>query len=323
MADRRVRAWVVLLVVLLLGGGSAWLATPPRPSPDDAAARSTQAAPASSPPAAADPSARPARQAPAPLPGKDAPLSTIAVQLDALAAAGDTRAACRLAVELLRCAEIADLMDAVARQDAQPDPENAPEPDDDLEQAAHAADEDIWRIRQREQCDLLPPSLREQAWPRLRGAALAGEPEAMLRYANSAPIGMGVGNAFLGHTGFNDWRREAPAMVRRLFRSGDHDAGLLLMLSSSHDMDPLSGLMGGDRQTMLAYRLLFWRMRADAPPPPPTSAYSAAEVETAMRQAETWHRDHFGNRLFPRRTDFGKLAPLSWPNPKGPAPCET
>ncbi len=323
MAERSVAARVIVLAVGVLAGVGVWLATRAAPTSDIRAAQTATTTP--QPAAAADglPPSRPTRRHRAPLPAKEAPLSSIAAELEARASAGDTRAACRLAVELLRCAEIEEFSTYLKRQGPSDQPERPIASDADLAWAERSANEDIWRIRQQEQCDLLPRSLRDQAWSRLRAAALAGESEAMLRYASSAQIGMGMDNAFLAHPGFDDWRREAPPMVQRLFRSGDEDAALLLMLSSMGDMDPLSGLMGGDRHVSLAYRLLFWKMRADAPPPPPTSTYTAIEVERAMRQAEAWHRDHFGNRLRPRRTDYGKIAPLSMLDTNGPAPCET
>lgn len=259
---------------------------------------------------------------PAPLPARDAPLSTISVQLEALARNGDSRAACRLAVELLRCAEIELWREELAREGSLDTSELSSEADGDFDRADKWASEEIWRIRQLEQCRLLPRALHDQAWDHLRDAALAGEPEAIIRYASSPQLGMGMGNGFLHHPGFDDWRREAPVMLQRLFRAGDRDAAMLLMLTSLGDMDPLSGLIGGDEQDFLAYRLLHWRMRSDAPPAPSMNRYSASQIEQATRRAEAWHRDYFAGRLFPKRVGSGKLTPLMMPNRDQPPPCE-
>ena len=301
MSDRHrlILRWVLLLLVVAVA--AAWFSAQ-HTSGRVAAPMPTVEAPVA---AAAEldtdglPIPRKTTKPPAPLPARDAPLSTIAVQLDALASNGDSRAACRLAVELLRCAEIESWMEEIARQGSPDIFELSSESAGDFDRADNWANEEIWRIRQQEQCRLLPQAMHDQAWGRLREAALAGEPEAIIRYASSPQVGMGMGNGFLHHPGFDDWRREAPAMVRRLFRAGDRDAAMLLMLTSLGDMDPLSGLIGGDQQTMLAFRLLHWRMRSDAPPPPPMTRYSAIEIEQATRQADAWHRDYFGGRLFP------------------------
>lgn len=302
MSPRQGRAAIVLIVCL--GLAVAWLflspgveqriATPtpaasPPPSPSRAA---TDAIPASVPGPAS-----------APLPPDDAPLSLVAGSLQARADAGDRKAACRLGIELVRCQQL-DLMTTHASWRETLTAEGG----DAVQVAQRQA-----TLRLVEQCRALPAPLRAQGGRYLVQAARAGEPEAMLRYANGEHFPLDARGLFADPQ-FDTWRREAPAMMQRAFVAGVPEAAMLMLSAYDDDYGLLSGLVEDDPARAAALHALMIRLHGWNDRSLAARRLDAATLLRARAQAETWHRDLFDGRRYRGR---GMLPSAYWPRHDG------
>ncbi len=290
MADGR-RVLSGSVVVVLLATMAWWWLAMPAPQ-DNAPEHGLASAPMTDAPT------RPATRPATPLPPAGAPLPAIASELASRADAGDSRAACRLAIELLRC----EALEAEERR--QPGAlglrslEDAFVAAGDLEAANRAAGLDLWRKERLAQCRALPPALHDQRWDRLRAAALAGEAEAMRRYIDAHAL-LGADHAMIRHPRFDDWHREAPRMLEQLFRQGDRWALMQLWIGSMNDDTPLTGLVPDDPARARAYERLAHELtgpRTGAPVRTGLVPSSAAEIAAAARQARSWRQRYFAGR---------------------------
>lgn len=228
------------------------------------------------------------------LPPSGSPLAESLGPLQALADAGSSQAACRLAIELLRCAHL-ESTKSMRTPDGRPLDVIAAE-SGNLEHANRLGQMDIRRIELMQQCATVDPALLAAAPRYLAAAARAGEPEAMLRYATRAQDGGSFSSAFARDPDFARWRLEAPAMLMRALEAGRPEAVELLASAHRHDANPLSALFGNDPVQERAYQLLAARLRSRIAS---QSALEQASEETRAQQlASDWHGRYFDNRSF-------------------------
>lgn len=252
-----------------LGGKS----TPPRIDASSAL-ETTDAPPRSALPASA-----------AAPPPNDVPLAGILVPLADRADRGDRRAACRLGMELLRCEQLV-LFDELASTEV--NDQEPPNP----RQAAYLA----WKSARLLDCQAVPPDLRGRGGHYLRQAALAGQPEAMVRYAEGhhfPPDSRGL----WATEAFDQWRREAPGMMQRAVEAGYPQAVFALQFGYSDDLTPATALVPNDPELALVMRLLHARLYmkkevllADD--------LSASTLLRARERAAEMHEKYFGGRKF-------------------------
>ena len=286
-------AWAALLLGLLVLALvlTTWRAADvPAPPREPGSAPPQDFAPKAS-------SARPsAQRATAPLPASNAPLATIAEPLADRADRGDAKAACRLAMELLRCNSI-EYWESSGFNNLERDEVNR-EKRGDFAGADTAAAAALERIDQLQQCRALPEGLRRQAAHYLRQAAHAGEPEAMLRYADThhfRPDGRGM---FAGAV-FDDWRREAPGMLQRAFDAGVPEAPFYLMVGYQTDATLTDSLLPDDPFKAEALRLLLVRLHGITDRPGHSRLDPAAQARAAAL-ANAGHEGPFKGRSYPR-----------------------
>lgn len=192
-----------------------------------------------------------------PLPPANVPIADVATLLQSRADAGDSLAACRLALELLRCNQI----DAsLAKFDTIEPALRSMEAAGQLEHAQGLADQLSWQVARQKECRALPPTLRERGAHYLTQAAHAGEPEAMLHYAEAAHLGTLEGLALYRAAEFDAWRRDARGMLQRALQAGRGEAVQMLRLAYQGDYGPLSSLFENDPVEAQAYLLMFTRM---------------------------------------------------------------
>ncbi len=282
-------------------GAVLWLAWPgatgqsKRSAADKIVAAPTEAAQGASPEGPPATTAIPST----PLPPDDAPLAGILPALAERADAGDRKAACRLSLELLRCSQLIE-SEAQAKRRA--------EPTEPTEPANAAASE--WEARHRAwtnhwlgQCATVPESLRGQGPRYLRQAALAGEPEAMVRYAEGhqwPPSGRGA----LAGEPFDQWRREAPGMMQRALESGYAGAAFPLMVAYRDDWGFHAALVPDDDEQALTMSLLYARLYATREYPGHRHTLDAAAQLRARERAEAMHRRYFNGRQFSGRNPY-------------------
>ena len=255
----------------------------------EATAPLPQSVPATPAPAETPPLA-PATRPRVPLPAPGAPIDQIADALKARADSGDSQAACRLAVELLRCTY---LEEAKGVQWLGGNPELLMEKRGNIKAADQYAEMEIRKIQLGQHCQALDPALIKQAPRYLAAAALSGEPEAMLRYAIGTHHGL-AGQAFMSDPDFDQWRREAPGMLLRAAQSGRMEAVHYLDQAYRDDHTPLAGLIPNDPLRAHAWALLAFRLRGVERP----ALESAAAVDAqATALAAQWHQRYFDNAV--------------------------
>lgn len=239
---------------------------------------------------------------PLPLPPWGQPLGANLALVRVRADAGDARAACRLGVELALCgqsgANHAPHIEAARRLALQQGQSPA--------QADAAADTARGQLVQRNQdparyCEGMDRSLRGQAGAYLRKAALAGNRDALLRYAQGAFFGQAGSDQdqyrYLHDPAFGHWYREAVPMLQRALRAGDPMAAQLLADAYADDRTPLDALLPDDPVQAYSYRLLLSWLRGE--PAPDAGALDPRQRADAEQQAQRLYRESFGSRPVP------------------------
>ncbi|SDW68217.1 hypothetical protein [Lysobacter enzymogenes] len=245
-------------------------------APVVAATPAPEAAPAPAPAVVAAP-------APAPQPAQADYRQRRQAELRQRAEAGDSRAACQLGVELLRCADTSAAQQLLASAE-----QNA--------SASLAPDQRAYMARMEDRARRIIAECRDShsdAWRQgnryLRQAALAGEPEAMYRYARGDSVLLDYSH--LNTPEFDRWRAEAGALLQLSFEAGYVPALFDLMIAYGDDSSPTAGLIANDPTKARAMRLLVARLTAKPADPP--AARDVALEPAAAALAAQWQRDYF------------------------------
>lgn len=293
---RRRTGRMILLASALLAGAAwwAWREAPPSPATPSLAANPTSADAIVKAKTAGDSPPAAALSPRADLPADDAPLAGLLGPLADRANAGDRKAACRLAMELLRCEHLADYAYITSASPAATG--------EDAGAASEGGSE--WEIRMRRwnqhwlaQCESVPASLRGQGGRYLAQAARAGEPEAMVRYAEGhqwPPSGRGT---FAGPA-FDAWRRDAAGMIHRAVESGYPGAVFTLMIAYGEDKSLLASLVPDDPEQALTMSLLYSRLYGANEMAQFSRGVTPAVEVRARRRAEEMHQRLFQGRRF-------------------------
>lgn len=311
MAERRSIAQVIAIALVMGALVFGWWyrrsadpSSPHSPASGAAGMERTQPTPAAGPPA------RPIESVRVPLPPPGTPVPQIAGPLKARADAGDSRAACRLAVELLRCQNL-EQAKSMQWADGVP-PDVSMERQGNLEAANAFAEIEIRKIQLGQHCQALDPALVAQAPQYLERAARSGEPEAMLRYATGEHHGRLGQMGFIREPGFERWRRDAPAMLLRAAQAGRMEAVHALRYAYGTDGEPYAGLIPDDPLQAHAWALLDARLRGSV-----RSAFEnpdpGIEAEAAAL-ARKWHQRYFKGAVTGSDRPPLMLQPLDFPS---------
>ena len=247
------------LLLLVAGGVAGWRAYAPATArvPASAPQDPPSATPAQSVPAkagrAGSTSAATVAVSTAPLPAADVPVAWALPELRRRADAGDARARCRLAFELIRCA-------AYTNQRAQVDrwlrmrAQNPGGPGVFVSGSSDFAGQQVLMAERAEECAAVPADELARADDDLYRAAIAGNLEATLRYIDGQGFGL-VGRfapttrpdmSYLRHPGFARWQREAPRLAQALLRAGEPAVLDLLHGAYLNDESPFAALVSDD-----------------------------------------------------------------------------
>lgn len=306
MSKRRMLAIIAAVALGLLGLG-AWLREPAATP----AAHVEQVGRADAGPTAIAPDESPRppprKRNPEPLPPQGTPIALIADALQARADAGDSLAACRLGIELVRCQQL-EQAKAIQWADGLP-PDESLARRGQLDAADRFAEIEIRKIQLGQHCDALDPALVARATHYLRSAARAGEPEAMLRYATGAHHGSVGQMGFIRDPDFEIWRREAPGMLLRAAQAGRLDAVGQLRMGYRSDSAPYAALIPDDPLQARAWSLL--EARLEGRDPPERENDDPAAERQAEDLARQWHQRHFKGAV---RVAGSGPSPMSlWP----------
>ncbi len=260
-----------------------------------------------------------------PLPPANVPVVQLFDVLKQRADSGDSRAACRLGMELGRCVKVRELLGAgeypangaaqrqslralgaIDRQSAEIAAaalyastneafEEERSPPADLTQQY----EDIAK-----RCDKLTPQQLSQDFYYIRQAALAGQPDAMFSYIDGVALDSSKPYAMFGTPEFDLWRNEASALLQRALAQGHADAAMLLWFATSPSPGPsvLAGLYKPNAQQSATYMHLYFR--AIGAPPPKDSQMPQLDVRQramAKVQADALFDRHFAKRPPPKK----------------------
>ncbi|QWP76635.1 hypothetical protein J5226_24175 [Lysobacter sp. K5869] len=273
-----IRVWLagLIAVAVALLGWQLWRGRGAEPA---VAATS----PVGAPPAA---SSAPAPIAPAPLPPAAAPTDyrqRRQAELRLRADAGDGHAACQLGVDLLRCADTSAAQQLLASAEQNSAAGLAPE------QRAYMTRMEDRARRILAECRDAHSDAWRQGNRYLRQAALAGEPEAMYRYARGDSVLLDYSH--LNTPEFDRWRAEAGPLLQLSFEAGYVPAMFELMAAYSDDSSPLAGLIANDATKARAMRLLISRLTAKSADAP--ASRDAALEPAAAALAAQWQREYF------------------------------
>lgn len=244
-----------------------------------------------------------------PTPPGTTPLNALWAALQGPAQAGDAVAACRLAIETLRCVNTVRFAAAVADQRRVPEGELAalmafegsPSTFVQTERAGDSGRDAVIEAMDANtqaavaRCEGLSEVRAHAALALLRAAALAGQPDAQAAYAAGEGWFLSMPGA-MGRPEFDQWRREAPLIVARMLDAGHPDAPGLLAGAYSHQTW-LGGLYDPDLERASAYLILNARLMGK-----PHMAerelqnVPADVVARARQQAEALHAKHFAGR---------------------------
>jgi hypothetical protein len=313
VADRRIRA-ALLMLMLGLVAVAIWLFLPAKDpgETERTAAPMPAASEVDDPVASGAGQARPAQAAPAasaPLPLPGTPIAEVIAALKPRADTGDSRAACRLAVEMLRCQHLEQANQYVPS--AGPSVEEILTRRGNFDGADQFAELEIRKIRLGQQCAAVDRALLAQASGYLADAAFAGEPEAMLRYAIGDQFGISGGNAFARDPDFERWRRESPGMLLRAVQAGHLQAVNMLGLAYRSDGSPFAGLVADDPVQGLAWGLVYSRLSGASRP-----AFESSDPDVQARAsalASQWHARYFNNAVLAGDFSALHLQPLHSP----------
>lgn len=291
MKNRRIWLLAVLvtgaLILVWRFGSTAPLApqegqVPPPDMPEDVAAGQPSAGSASAKTNTPRPTAA--------LPPSDMPLPALVALLQPRADAGDSLAACRLGVELLRCDANDYAVTFHERNAATVVREN--EAAGKLALANLIEEKHLRQLELQIQCRQLSKAIRAGGADYLIQAARAGEPEALLRYAMGEHWGINQDD-FLADGRFDAWRRDTPGMLQRALEAGDPRAAYLLMSAYSDDFSPFSGLVANDPVRGSAFLILHRRLTNR---PLSNLRLNAKDAAMAEALAAEMHHRHFDNR---------------------------
>lgn len=275
------------------------------------------------------------------LPPRDTPLAFLWSGLQGPAQAGDAGAACRLAIETIRCVHAARFSSMAMPSSPSGDRselrtlrhfERSPSTlgnDPAVEDAqTHAVTDNpsAWAEAQSKRCEGLTPGRAMTSLALLRAAALAGQPEAQTVYAAGEGWFLAVPGA-MASPEFDQWRREAPLIVARMLDAGHPDApGLLAGAYSGQTW--LSGLYDGDPEHAAAYLILNTRLMGK----PELADQQLRDVSPAIKagaraQADALHAKHYAGRTVPQAASWlGAGIRVMQPDFAGthemPSPCE-
>lgn len=241
---------------------------------------------------------------------------------------GDAIAACQLASATVRCAFEASTRSVDIGTSGGPlmalrrrvlDPTGAVETIGDPSRVS--ADTRARLDAERQRCPMPSAEQLSEARRLLRGAALAGVPDAQSIYA------LGELWAFWGE-GFNDpvfdaWRNEAPSLLQRMLGEGHPDApAILAQAYGSNQL--ISGLFEPDAVREAAYASLAERLagrRLDLAGRFPL--LTPRDVAKALDMAERLHARHYAGRRIENPAHYALPAYKHYGLPKSPGLCET
>lgn len=295
LAGTRSRWMLGSALVLLAVAGGIWLqARQDPPQRGEAALPAGTQTPETVAADARAPVAPPLPASLPPLPPPDLPFDTTTAALQARADAGDHVAACRLGLGLLRCDRVRRHEEFVGRLGY-----DSAEHFAEGGNLAMANEMDEQRLRNLEllaQCKEVDEALLGRGTEYLVKAARAGSPYAMAVYG--AGLHLREEPGFAATREFDDWRRDAAALLERALRAGEPMAVAALQQGYAEDLRYASALVPNDPVRAHAMEILTARLFGSHEMNIHGRSLDATGRERARRMATRIHHEHFRGQRF-------------------------
>lgn len=272
---------LIVAVVVIVGAVLAWqMLRKPAPVAATPQAVAPAQRPAAPPSTALDRPPLPQTSVPRPA-VKPRPFNL--TDIKSKADSGDGRAACLYGVQMLRCSDMSAAQAVLRSAEDELVSGAPPEYRDHLHKLQGRAR--AWIA----ECSSAPADAWKIGNRYLRQAALAGEPEAMFRYARGDSLLSNYSR--MQSPEFDQWRKEAGDMMELAFEAGYVPALFDLMVAYSDDSTPVSGLIQDDPIKARATRLLLAKLSGREPE---RASQREANIEPAAAAlAAQWQRDYF------------------------------
>lgn len=257
-----------------------------------------------------------------PLPPANMPLSEIYVLLQRRADAGDGKAACRLAIELVRCQQALNMNKYMS---VDPDviveeADKSMNPGDKLKMANSIDEQKLTIMEKAKSCGKISTNQLMQTSRYLRQAAYASQADAMVAYVDGRGLEGEGGFALVRSADFDVWRRDALPIAQRALQRGIPEAVYLFSNAYSDENSLFSGLIVNDVVHAETMRLLQLRLEGTALPVETT--LNASDYQRASSESDAMFRNYFNGRVQPKISFMKRLMSYTSTKKDEVAPCE-
>lgn len=240
------------------------------------------------------------------LPPANVPLNEIHDLLRQRADAGDGKAACRLAIELLRCRFSKNMSNYYSSKSAGPDlaAENGITLKDKLFTQNSEDEQHIRYLEKNRSCSNISDEQYKQAFKYLRQGAYAGEPDALVPYIDGA--GLAPDFSAMRDRNFDTWRSDAVSLADSALRRGVPESLTLLGSAYTDDVSMFGGLVENDPFQAEVMRQLYFQLFSVAPSPT-SNLLTPEQKQSALRKSKELFADNFHNQVVARTNASKRL----------------
>ncbi len=254
-----------------------------------------------------------------PLPPANLPLAKIYSELQQRADDGNGQAACRLAIELIRCRHFNARAKYLITDPSDHKQEGNNTLNDQLLSENSQDEERLSILERTKSCENISDEQYKQIFKYLRQGAYAAEPDALIPYISGD--GLATDFSRIRSHDFDVWRSEALPLAQSAMRMGDPASVLLLASAYQEDNDFFSGMVSNDPFQAEIMSQLHSRLFA-IPTSVRTNQLTAEQNRTAANEAEQLFQQRFRGQTVPRGLSVNPVTRFTSPKKDDRAPCE-
>lgn len=254
-----------------------------------------------------------------PLPPANLPLAKIFSELQQRADDGNGQAACRLAIELMRCRHFNARAKYLTTDPSNHKQEGNDSLNDQLLSENSQDEERLMILERTKSCENISENHYKQIFKYLRQGAYAAEPDALIPYVSGDGLPMDFSRV-RSHD-FDVWRSEALPLAQSAMRIGDPASVLLLASAYDEDNDFFSGMVSNDPFQAEVMHQLHSRLFA-IPTSVRANQLTVEQNRMAVNEAEQLFQQRFRGQTVPRGLSVNPTTRFTSPRKDDRAPCE-
>ncbi|MGH8051894.1 MAG: hypothetical protein ACREPB_14640 [Arenimonas sp.] len=254
-----------------------------------------------------------------PLPPGNLPLAKIYGELRQRADDGNGQAACRLAIELIRCRHFNARAKNLITDPSDHKQEGANSLNGQLLSENSQDEERLMILEKNKNCENISENHYKQIFKYLRQGAYAAEPDALIPYISGDGLPMDF-SRIRSHE-FDVWRSDALPLAQSAMRTGDPASVLLLASAYQGDDDFFSGMVSNDPFQAEVMNQLYSRLFA-IPSSVRANQLTAEQNRMAINEAEQLFQQRFRGQTVPRALSVNPAIRFTSPKKDDRAPCE-